>query len=353
MISDTFGGSILAGDIGGTHTRFGLFAAEPEGPRPVFAQTLASKRFASLSAALGAFFRECPEARACGRASLGIAGPVRNNRCQATNLPWLVDGADLAHTLGLDQVTLLNDIEATAWGLVDPDPAGLHTLTQVQAERRPEDPEGHRAILAAGTGLGEALLLWDGATYRPFPTEGGHATFGPTDELQTELWRYIHQRQGHVSWEKVASGPGLETIYRFLLFHRQQSEPSWLALEAERGDAAATISRHARDEPGSLCHEAMQMFFAILGAEAGNLALRTLATGGIYLAGGILPQLRDLLPQSPFLDAFVDKGAFRPMLEAIPVHLVLNSRIALAGAARHAASMAHEPKAFRVAEGML
>jgi glucokinase len=317
---------VLVGDVGGTNARFALIEA---GERlEVLAEaTLPSRRFPAFSDALLAFLEMEPEARSAERACFGLAGPVRRNRCETTNLPWVVEGREIARTLKLPEAPLLNDLEAAAWGLTVLDPNGVRSLH----EGNP-GVGGNRALLAAGTGLGEAVLVWDGECHHAFATEGGHGDFGPADELQVELWRYLMRQFGHVSWERVASGPGLVSIFRFLLQLEGKPEPEWFEAELREGDAAEAISRHAHDEGCRICGRTLGLFFQMLGAEAGNLALRTLATGGIYLAGGIVFKLLPELMASQFLSAFVAKGRFRSLVQEVPVKVVVDDRLALWGA---------------------
>ncbi|MEO1365841.1 MAG: glucokinase, partial [Acidobacteriota bacterium] len=276
------------------------------------------------------------QARTIERACFGIAGPIRHGRCETTNLPWVIDSREVATRLGLDSAPLLNDLEAAAWGLDVLGPNGLRTLHAGH-----EDASGNRALLAPGTGLGEAAMFWDGRRHHAIATEGGHADFGPADEQQVALWRFMTRRHGHVSWERIASGPGLVALYEFFLDQHGEERPPWLD-EAEGGAAAAITSR-AHDERFPLCRETVDLFFALLGAEAGNLALKTMAHGGVYIAGGIVPKLLTELMESSFLDAFIAKGRFRPLLESMPVRVVIDDRVALWGAAACAFELAvHE-----------
>ena len=346
--------TILVGDVGGTNARFAVISAHDGALELIAEETLPSGKFPSLGDALAVFLERCPAAREVERACFGLAGPILGDRCETTNLPWVVEGADLARTLGLDapgaggSVELLNDVEAAAWGLAVLGPNGIHPL----AEGRP-DARGNRALVAPGTGLGAAVLFWQGGRYHPFATEGGHTDFAPADELQVELWRYLHGRHGHVSWERVVSGPGLIAIYRFFLERAGEPPPAWLAHELAEGDAAAAITAQAHGDDGAceLCARALELFFRLLGAEAGNLALSMLATGGVYLAGGIVSKLLPELAASGFLDAFTAKGRFRPVLEEIPVRAVVDDRLALWGAAAHAAGVC-DPRRVRCVEAI-
>jgi glucokinase len=321
-------GTVLVGDIGGTNARFAVLEKNGARLSLVDEVTYPSIAFDSLPDALAALAVDSAAARQAGRACFGIAGPIRRNRCEATNLPWVIDGGNLAEVLGLPEVPLLNDLEAAAWGLAQVEPRDVWTLQEGEA-----DPLGNRGLLSAGTGLGEAALLWHGHSHVPHATEGGHADFAPADELQVELWRHLAARLGHVSWERVLSGPGLVSIFRFLLARAGKPEPDWLEHEAREGDAAAAITRNARVEGCPHCRDAIDLFVDLLAAEAGNLALRMLATGGVFLSGGTVRNLRDEIGRSRFREVFTAKGRFRPFLEAVPVHVVMDDRVGLRGAA--------------------
>lgn len=334
---------ILVGDIGGTNARFAVMSQTPEGRAkhagahegPAGAGRwellgegrLPSRRFLSLEDAISAFIEECPAASDIERACFGIAGPIRDGRCETTNLPWVIDSRELASRLGLPSVPLLNDLEAAAWGLDVLGPNGVRTL------HAGTEAVGNRALLAPGTGLGEAAMFWDGERHHAIATEGGHADFGPADEQQVALWRFMTRRHGHVSWERIASGPGLVSLYEFLLDQNGSERPGWLDEADEQRQAAAAITSRAHDERWPLCRQTVDLFFALLGAEAGNLALKTMARGGVYIAGGIVPKLLTELMESSFLEAFTSKGRFRPLLESMPVRVVVDDRVALWGAA--------------------
>jgi glucokinase len=331
---------ILAGDIGGTKTSVALFKEERAKLRSVAWETYASRGYASLEEILDHFLskRRTPIRRAC----FGVAGPVNNGRSQTTNLPWLVDSTQLARKLGLRTVGLLNDIEATAWGIRMLAPKDLGTI-----HRGTPSSEGNSAVIAAGTGLGEAGLQWNGKEHWPFASEGGHSDFAPRTELELELFRYLSAVFGHVSYERVLSGPGLYNLYRFFRDARQVEEPDWLAEQLRQGDASAVISRNALGGKSPLCGQALELFVEIYGAEAGNLALKMMATSGVYLAGGIAPKIAPKLKDKVFREAFLSKGRLRPLLETIPVRIVLNDRTALLGAASWAMRQARRSRAAR------
>ena len=321
---------ILAGDIGGTHTRLALFDGDPHEP---LALTLyPSRKYARLEEIVAGFLAEHPTD--LDLACFDVAGPVRNGRVKTTNLPWSVDAQQVADTIGLPSIKLVNDLAAMAYGIAELTAADLETLNR-------GDPSigGNLAVIAAGTGLGEAGLIWDGKRYHAVATEGGHSDFGPRSALQVDLYTLL-ARDSHVSYEDVCSGIGLLTLYRFLRERSHTREPDWLASAIRGADAAAAISSAGLTGADPVCAQALDLMVSIYGAEAGNLALRLLATGGIYIGGGIAPHILPKLRQRSFLDSLTAKGRFRTMLEQIPVHVILNERAGLLGAARIAR---HEP----------
>ncbi len=321
---------ILAGDIGGTNTRLALFAAEEGRLEATAGATYASRNYSALDEIVTEFVKA--QQFPVTRAGFGVAGPVRDARCQATNLPWVVDARQLAGLLGLDSVVLINDVEANAYGI-----ATLGTSDFAVLHEGRLNAQGNAAVISPGTGLGEAGLYWDGSHYLPFATEGGHASFAPNDELQDDLLRYMRRQFGHVSWERVLSGPGLFNIYKWLRDTGRCPEPPWLAAELQKGDPPAVISRIALAGRNELCAKALDLFVALLGSEAGNFALKVIATGGLYLGGGIAPKILNKLGSAAFREALIGKGRMRPMLEEIPIRVILNDRAALRGAAHCAA----------------
>ncbi len=254
-----------------------------------------------------------------------------HGRARTTNLPWRVEAGSLGRALGVRQTILLNDLEATGYGIGELAPEDLETIAE-------GDPEagGNAALIAPGTGLGEAGLYWDGGRHRPFATEGGHADFAAADEVELALRQHL-AGDGHVSWERVLSGPGLLAIHEFLRAYRGSPVPDWLEREMASGDPAAAISRAAEARSCTVCAEAMDRFVRFFGAEAGNLALKVMATGGVFLGGGIPPRIAGRLMESDFLEAFQAKGRMRELMERMPVRLIRNDRAALLGAARCAA----------------
>ncbi len=318
---------ILAGDIGGTNTRLAVVEAAGDRLRLVAEATFPSHDYAGLEAVLKAF--ASAQRLPVGQACFGVAGPVRHGRCEATNLPWVVDARSLAKELGLGTVGLINDLEANAYGI-----AALESADFLALNAGAPDADGNMAIISAGTGLGEAGLFWDGRRHRPFATEGGHATFAPQNELEGELLRYLRGTYDHVSVERVLSGPGLVNIYTFLRDTGRGEEPTWLADRMRQEDPAAVIAGTAFEGKNGLCVQALDFLFAIYGAEAGNLALKVMATGGVFIGGGIAPKIFRTLKNTAFMEAFTAKGRMKPLLAAMPVRVILNSKTALLGAAR-------------------
>jgi glucokinase len=339
---------ILAGDIGGTKTRLALFRPQAGRLRSVAEETFASGTFPDLDSMVVAFLsargllssgrpsasvsRSAHRGEDVERACFGVAGPVVSGRSLTTNLPWVVDARRLSTDLGIPAVDLINDLEANAYGI-----AALEAHDFAVLSAGAPGASGNAAIIAAGTGLGEAGLFWDGRRHRPFACEGGHASFAPGDDLQGQLLAHLGRSYDHVSWERVLSGPGLLAVYRFLRDTGRGEEPPWLAEEMRREDPGAVITRAALQGRSVLCAEALDLFVSLYGAEAGNLALKMMAVGGLYLGGGIAPKILDRLKGKGFVEAFLAKGRMRPLLERMPVRVILNDRAALLGAARRAA----------------
>jgi glucokinase len=334
---------ILAGDVGGTKTNLGLFEREGEGLRLVRSDKFHSPDFPGLSAVIHTFLgSDRPSIEA---ACFGIPGPVNGNRASTPNLAWVVDGALVAADLQVNPVVLINDLVATAEGIPLLEVGELATLQEGSGEAA-----GNRVLLAAGTGLGMALLPRVGERWVPVPSEGGHADYPPRTEDEIDLLRHLRERFGRVSAERVLSGPGLFNVYGFLRDVRGMAETPQVREALGRGEEPAKVIGEAAlaagpgGSPGgcALCSRALDLFVAAYGALAGNLALLGTATGGVYLGGGIAPKILPRLSGGTFLQAFVAKGRFVPYLEKVPVHVILNDRAALLGAARHAASLPAE-----------
>lgn len=317
---------ILTGDIGGTNTR--LAVMEYQNGRARITQNLSfpSTAYSSLDDILSEFFARHPQIRPQA-AAFGVAGPVAQGVSRITNLPWIVSAERLAQQLELQTVHVLNDLEALAWGI-----GTLQAEDMVALQTGTADPAGNRAVIAAGTGLGEAGLCFNGKGHIPFATEGGHTDFAPATEQAWRLWSFLQRRFGHVSWERVVSGAGLVNLFEFLLQESGAAAPAWLEDPAQ--DSAASITRHALSGADQLCIQALDWFTRLYGAEAGNLALKMKATGGLYLGGGIAPKILSALQNGAFLTAFLDKGRMRRLVEGMPVQVICNQQVSLQGLAR-------------------
>jgi glucokinase len=325
---------ILAGDIGGTHARVALFSIQRgravRGPLEIYP----THEHASLESVVRTFLDQHPEKPRA--ACFGVAGPVRDGRAQMANVDWTVDSSSLAREIGCDRVILINDLVANAWGIGGLAPGDFATLN-IGAR----DARGNIGVISAGTGLGEAGLYFDGSRHHPFASEGGHADFAPIDELQTEMLAFLRREFGHVSVERVLSGSGLHQIYRFLRDTGRGDEPASLRDEiAMAEDPAIPVWRAATGGGCALAAAALEVFVSVYGAEAGNLALKLLACGGIYLGGGLAPRIIEQLNKPGFGSAFTGKGRMKEILAAIPVRVILNDEAALIGAARAAATAA-------------
>ncbi len=321
---------ILACDVGGTSTRVALF--EPVADRAVMvgSETVRSAQYPSLAAIVEAFRSRHPDALTA--ACFGVAGPVSEGRCLTTNLPWHVEVRQLQTVLGASRVTLINDLVANAWGI---DWLTANDVVSLHAGQ--PDATGNRAVISPGTGLGEAGMICVDGRYRPFASEGGHAEFGPRSDTQFDLARYLERRFGRVSYENVLSGPGLVNIYTFLRNSARADEPEWFAEALKQTDPAARISEAALNDELPICVDAMRIFLKIFGAEAGNLSLKLMATGGIWLGGGIVPKIMPLIVSTPyFMEGFTAKGKLSHIVEKIPIMAIRNQQTALLGAARFA-----------------
>ena len=319
---------ILAGDIGGTKAQLALFedAGSPRTPKSEL--RLPTRGSASLESLVEEFLAQT-KARPT-RMVFGIAGPVNDNRCVTTNLPWQVDGASMSAQFGAP-VTLLNDLEATAWGL------GTLESKDLEVLQAGDDRAGHRVLIAAGTGLGEALLRWDGKGWQPMPSEGGHTDFAPRDSFEDELLHWLRAKYGRVSYERILSGPGLADLYRFHRETRRGHEPDEIAMRFDRADEpAAVVTETALDGSCERARLTLEQFAGIYGAEAGNLALKGLALGGVFVGGGIAPKILPQLRRGGFVRAFFEKGRLSPVLSRIRVSVVLDPKTAVWGAAAHA-----------------
>jgi glucokinase len=319
--------SVLAGDIGGTSTRLALFEEGRSALEPSRVEVFASREHASLGDAVQAFVEasDASPRLAC----FGVPGPVVGGRAKITNLPWTVDASELRERFGFERTWLINDLEAAGWSV---DALGDDERTTLR-EGVPDD-HGNAAVLAAGTGLGVALLPHDGRRRVPAPSEGGHVGFAPHDERERDLSVFAAKRFGRVSWERVLSGPGLVVLFDFLR-ERGDGEPDAALLDQmRRGDAAAAITKAGLEARCPVAERALTLFARLYGRAAGDLALVTLATAGVFIAGGIAPRILDVLRGPEFEEGFLDKGRMRSLVERMPVRVVTNDKAALKGAAR-------------------
>ena len=326
---------ILAGDIGGTNARLAYFQPQNGHLRLVSERVFPSREHSELGEIVTRFLADSgghPES-----ACFGIAGPVRNGRVETSNLPWIVEQSRLAKQIHLPATLLINDLEASAWGIGALADGDLVPLNRVSGPA-----VGNQAVIAPGTGLGEAGLFWDGNRHHVFACEGGHTDFGPQDDLQIELVRFLKARFGHVSYERILSGPGLVNVYEFLRDYGCEKESAEFAAALKQADPAAVISRAALDGSEPLAEKALDLWISVYGAEAANLALKVMATGGLFLAGGISPKILPKLTGPLFMRAFVNKGRLRPLVESIPVQVITNDKAGLLGAARCAAMRASQ-----------
>jgi glucokinase len=323
---------ILAGDIGGTKTNVALLeSVDGELGAVVAERTYPSAGYDSLEAILREFIageRGPKLTHAC----FGVAGPVIEGRVETPNLVWDVSASALVETLGIERVGLINDLEATAYGIETLKQGQLFALNTGQPR-----PGGNRALIAAGTGLGMAGIVQHEDHYLPSPSEGGHMDFAPRTPVEIDLLNYLLEKYGaHVSYERVLSGPGLFNVYCFLRDRGYAEEPGWLAEEMRNGDDAKAISTAALAGKSELAVMALDMFVSVYGAMAGNLALLMVATGGLYIGGGIAPKILEKLKDGTFMRAFTNKGRFAPFVSDIPVQVILDDKTALYGAARYA-----------------
>ncbi len=320
---------ILAGDIGGTRTRLAAFETEGSKLKCVIERTYPSQDHGGLAEIVADFVKSegIPVHSAC----FGVAGPVRSGRSKISNLPWTIDSRELAQQLKLDSVGLINDLEAYAYGVDALESKDLVTLSEGS-----EHAEGNRAVVSARTGLGVAGLYWDGFRHHPFACEGGHMDFAPRNELEVELFRYVLKKYGHVSSERIVSGPGIKTIYDFLRDTNTAEEPGWLKEQMDKThDAPALISKAAQENKAPICDQAMTIFVSVYGAKTGDYALNFMSTGGIFVCGLIAARNLPKMKEPVFMESFLSKGRMRGLLEDMPVKIVLNDDCGLMGAARY------------------
>jgi glucokinase len=334
---------ILAGDVGGTKVHLALYNFENGRLQSVRDRKFPADEFANLDEVVSEFLAADGDSPAVTRADIlaacfGLPGPVRDGRLKLTNLPWTLDVRDLSRSLSIQHVFLINDLEANGYGIPELAADKIFTLHPGDA-----NAVGHRGLISAGTGLGEALMIWDGKKHRPIPSEGGHCDFAARSSREIALLQYLRSiLNGRVSFERVVSGLGIKNVYAYLRDVEKLDEPQWLRARLAAEDPNAVISQCAEDGSSSICFETMKIFSAAYGAEAGNVALKVLAMGGIYLGGGISPKILKTLQNGAFIQAFLDKGRLSPLLQAIPVRVILDDTCALLGAAAYAEARAAE-----------
>ena len=323
---------ILAGDVGGTNARLAIVELQGRSARFVHQNRYPSGEYPGLAPIVRRFLEETgtrPD-----RACLAIACPVVGDDCTAPNLPWTVNARALAAEIEIPRTAIINDFVAVGYGVELLTPTDLVTLQEGSPE-----PRGPIALIGAGTGLGEGFLIWQDDHYRVLASEGGHTDFAPSGELQIGLLRSLREQLGRVSWERLLSGPGIVNIYRYLLESGVAPEQASVRAELDAEDDAAVIVRHGLDRKDCLSVKALELFWEALGAEAGNLALTIVATGGVYVAGGIVPRIAQQLDSGPFVTAFRNKGRLAPLLARIPVHVIMHPGVGMLGAAAVAGRM--------------
>jgi glucokinase len=323
---------VLAGDVGGTNARLAVVELNGTRARITRQGKYRSRDYPGLASIVRRFREEAgtvPE-----RACIAIACPIVGDDCTAPNLPWKVNALRLAAEIGIPRISIINDFVAIGYGVALLDPSDLATLQQ--GSPAPRDPI---ALIGAGTGLGQGFLVWEGDHYRVLPLEGGHADYAPRGKLEAGLLGFLEEQFHRVSWERLLSGAGLVSIYRYLLASGMAPEQDLVRAEMQREDPASVISRHGLARTDCLSDRTLDLFCGILGAQAGNLALTVVAKGGVFLAGGIAPRIAERLESGPFLTAFRDKGRLSELLSQIPVHVILNPSVGVLGAAAVAARM--------------
>ncbi|MDD2905268.1 MAG: glucokinase [Sulfurimonas sp.] len=322
---------ILAGDIGGTKTNLALYKVVDGVLALQTQQQFSSGAFESFDEVIAAFLQNSSHPL-INAACFGIAGAIIDAECKTTNLPWHISTSALQKSLATQNVRLMNDLEATAYGMLY-----LPEESFVELNKNAQNRKGNKAVIAAGTGLGEGMLFYDGESYHPLGSEGGHSDFAPTSPLQDALLLWLRRHYpAHVSYERILSGPGIAALYDFLQEELQIPEPLMIQNAEKNTDKSALISRCALEHNDALCLKTLELFTEIYGAEAGNLALKSLSLGGVYIGGGIAPKILSLMQQKHFMQGFVSKGRFEEMLMQMSVKISLNAETALLGAAHFA-----------------
>ncbi len=328
---------ILAGDVGGTKVHLALYGFDHGRLNHVRDEKFPAREFAGLEDIVRKFLIESGDP-GINAACFGVPGPVRGGRLKLTNLPWVLDSRELSQSLDIDHLFLINDLEANGYGIPELSPEQIHELSAGAP-----GSVGNRGLVSAGTGLGEAILVWNGKMHAPMASEGGHCDFAPRNEMEIELLLYLRRTlKGRVSFERVVSGLGLTNIYTFLRDEKGLEEPDWLKERMLAEDPNAIIGELGEEGTNELCVRTLDMFVSAYGAEAGNLALKVLSAGGMYLGGGIAPKILKKMKDGTFMKAFTDKGRLSDLLVQMPVRIILESRCALMGAAAYADARAAE-----------
>lgn len=319
---------ILAGDVGGTKVDLALFEFVEGSLNTVREKRYPARQYSGLEEIVKEFLGAETTSAAC----FGVPGPVRDGRLRLTNLPWTLDSRELSQTLSIQHVFLINDLQANGYGIAELKADQICVLSEGDARQI-----GNRALISAGTGLGECFMIWDGRDYVPYPSEGGHSDYAPRNEDEIDLLRFLKQKyNGRISFERIVSGQGVTNIYEFLRDVRGLEEPLWLAERLAAEDPNAVIAELGLNAKSEICEKTLDMFVSAYGAEAGNLALKVLAVGGLYVGGGIAPKILEKLKDGAFMKAFTDKGRLSQLLINTPVRVILESRTALLGAAAYA-----------------
>lgn len=319
---------ILAGDVGGTKVNLALYEFVEGTLKNAREKVYPARQYSGLEEIVKEFLGAETPTAAC----FGVPGPVRDGRLRLTNLPWTLDSRELSKILNIQHVFLINDLQANGYGIAELNAEQVYTLSEGDARQI-----GNRALISAGTGLGECFMIWDGRDYVPYPSEGGHSDYAPRNEDEIDLLRFLKQKyNGRISFERIVSGQGLTNVYEFLREVRGLEEPVWLAERLAAEDPNAVIAELALKAKSEICEKTLDMFVSAYGAEAGNLALKVLAVGGLYVGGGIAPKILEKLKDGTFMKAFTDKGRLSQLLINIPVRIILESRTALLGAAAYA-----------------
>ena len=322
----------LVGDIGGTKTNIAILDSHDGEFNTIFEKSFLSKDYDSLRTIVKKVIDDNGEKFKITHACFGVAGPVKDGLCDATNLPWLVDSKKIAEVLNLNRsrVCLLNDLEAAAYGIEILKDKDFYVLNSGD-----EQAQGNKCLLSAGTGLGESIIFWDGKNYKPCASEGGHTDFAPKNKIEIDLLLYLINKYGRISYERILSGPGLLNVYNFFKDTAYQNTPAWLKERFKNEDPSAVISEIGMAKKEECCEKALDLFISIYGAEAGNLALTALATSGVYIGGGIAPKILGKIKEGAFMQAFTHKGRLSVMVSHMPVKVILNDKIPLFGCANY------------------